>query len=712
MTGDTCCSFSLLVLVAAVVVNCEAQSLADTNRTDIAEVKLPDVIVTASRKAESVLDLPFSTSSISGDDIRNFKLSRTTPEILREEPGVMVQKTGHAQGSPYIRGFTGFRTLFLIDGIRLNNSTFRDGPNQYWGTVDPYMIDSFELVRGPGSVLYGSDAIGGTVNALTASPFDLPDGKLYGGRFYYRYSTAEDSNVFRAEGKSVVDGKFGIQAGVTYKDFGDLDTGAGHVENSGYTELDFDLKSEYRFNDDTRVILAHQSVDQDDAWRTHKTIYGESFHGTTIGNEKQRVLDQDRSLSYAKFEQENRDGFVNELDVTLSYQVQEEDQYRIKKDDYRDIQGVDVNTVGASVQALTESDYGKWIYGVEYYRDFVDSYSRKYYPRGNGLKSIGIQGPVADDSTYDNLGAYLQNTIPLHDQVDLILGGRYTYIRADAGQYEDPETGDESFMSDHWNDLAGSARLLYRVLPEQGVTLFAGVSQGFRAPNLSDLTRLDTARSNEIETPSINLDPEQFIAYETGVMVEGDRTLLSASYFYTDISDMIVRTPTGRTIDGDEEVTKKNAADGYVHGIELAGAYEFTEDWTLWGNLTWMDGKVDSYPTSDPEVKREPIDRLMPLTATTGVRWNPSSPFWIETLVTMADKQDDLSSRDQEDTQRIPPGGTPGYAVFTVRGGYQLTDQFRVSAAVENIGDVNYRIHGSGLNEPGRNLVVAAEYSF
>jgi hemoglobin/transferrin/lactoferrin receptor protein len=267
-------------------------------------------------------------------------------------------------------------------------------------------------------------------------------------------------------------------------------------------------------------------------------------------------------------------------------------------------------------------------------------------------------------------------------------------------------------MHDHWNDVAGSARLNYHVLPEQGVSLFAGVSQGFRAPNLSDLTRLDTARSNEIETPSVNLDPEQFIAYETGVKVEGDRTFLSASYFYTDINDMIVRTPTGRTIDGNEEVTKKNAGDGYVHGIELAAAYEFIDDWTLWGNLTWMDGKVDSYPTSDPEVKREPIDRLMPLTATTGLRWNPSSPFWLETLVTMADKQDDLSTGDKADTQRIPPGGTPGYAVFTLRGGYQLTEQFKLSAALENIGDKNYRIHGSGLNEPGRNLVVAAEYAF
>jgi len=699
-------------MLTCLTLRAAAQTPSDTGRTNNPAVKLPDVIVTASRKAQSVLDLPYTVSSFTREDIQHYKLSRTTPEILREVPGVMVQKTGHAQGSPYIRGFTGFRTLFLIDGIRLNNSTFRDGPNQYWGTVDPYLIGSFELVKGPGSVLYGSDAIGGTVNALTASPFDLPDGKLYGGRSAYRYSTAEDSHIFRVEGRSVVDGNFGIQAGVTYKDFGDLDTGGGQVENSGYTELDFDVKSEYRFNADTRFILAHQSVDQDDAWRTHKTIYGQSFNGTTVGNEQRRVLDQNRTLSYARFEQENIGGFIEELDVTLSYQRQEEEEYRIKKDYDRDIQCVDVDTLGAAVQALTESDYGEWIYGVEYYRDFVESSNRKYYPLGRGLKSVGIQGPVADDSAYDNLGAYLQNTIPLHDQVDLIVGGRYTYIRAEADHYEDPLSGADSSMSDHWNDLAGSARLLYRVLPEQGVSLFAGVSQGFRAPNLSDLTRLDTARSNEIETPAPHLDPEQFIAYEAGVKVVGARTSLSAAYFYTDITDMIVRAPTGRTIDGNSEVTKKNAGDGYVHGIELAGAYEFVDHWTVWGALTWIDSAVDSYPTSDPQSKREPIDRMMPLTSAAGLRWDPTGPFWIETLVMMADKQDDLADIDRRDTQRIPPGGTPGYAVFSLRGGYQLTEQFRLSAALENLGDKNYRIHGSGLNEPGRNLIVAAEYSF
>ncbi len=684
---------------------------AETNALERSRARLPDVLVTASRKEKSTLDLPYATDSFTGGDITGRRLARTTPEILREVPGVMVQKTGPAQASPYIRGFTGYRTLFLIDGVRLNNATFREGPNQYWGTVDPFVIDDFEIVKGPSSVLYGSDAIGGTVNALTASPFDLRSQNPYGGRLHYRHSTAEDSHIFRAEGRSVIDGNFGIQAGVSYKSFGDLKTGGGDVKNSGYDERDFDVKAEYRFNEETRLILAHQSVNQDDAWRVHATVYGERFHGTAAGDEKRRVLDQSRSLSYARFEQESIGGFVDEMDITLSHHFQGETRHRIKRDSSSDYQGVDVHTLGASVQLLSESACGEWIYGVDYYRDFVDSFSQQYKKEG-GLKSRGLQGPVGDDSAYDTFGAYVQNTLPLHERLDLVLGGRYTYARADVGEYQNPATGAADSMSDEWHNFAGSARLVYKVLPERGVSVFAGVSQGFRAPNLSDLSRLDTARSNETEIPSTDLEPEEYLSLESGVKVEAERLTLCAAYFYTDITDMIVRTPTGRTLDGKTEVAKTNAGDGYIHGMELSGAYEVVDTWTLWGGLTWIYGAVDTYPTSEPEKSREPMSRLMPLTGTAGLRWDATERCWIETFAVMADKADKLSTSDRRDTQRIPPGGTPGYAVFSVRGGYRLTGELSLTAACENIGNADYRIHGSGINESGRNFILAADLQF
>ncbi|MBI4711972.1 MAG: TonB-dependent receptor plug domain-containing protein, partial [Planctomycetes bacterium] len=119
-----------------------------------------EIVVTASRREAKVFDSPYTISVIDSEEIQSRQMSRTTPDILSEEPAVMLQKTSMGQGSPYLRGFTGFRNVFLIDGIRLNNSTFREGPNQYWNTVDPFTIQRLEIVKGPASVLYGSDAIG------------------------------------------------------------------------------------------------------------------------------------------------------------------------------------------------------------------------------------------------------------------------------------------------------------------------------------------------------------------------------------------------------------------------------------------------------------------------------------------------------------------------------------------------------------------------
>jgi hemoglobin/transferrin/lactoferrin receptor protein len=166
-------------------------------------------------------------------------------------------------------------------------------------------------------------------------------------------------------------------------------------------------------------------------------------------------------------------------------------------------------------------------------------------------------------------------------------------------------------------------------------------------------------------------------------------------------------------VDGAVEVTKKNSGDGYVQGVELAARYALDAGWSVWGSASWMDGEVDAYPTSSAHRERDTISRLMPPTAQTGVRWQSGSArWWAEGVCDAADKADRLSADDKRDTQRIPPGGTPGYAVFTVRAGTQVFNRLTLSLAVENILDEDYRIHGSGVNEPGRNFVLTAEHTF
>lgn len=164
---------------------------------------------------------------------------------------------------------------------------------------------------------------------------------------------------------------------------------------------------------------------------------------------------------------------------------------------------------------------------------------------------------------------------------------------------------------------------------------------------------------------------------------------------------------------GDNEVTKNNAGDGYVQGVEVAARWRFAPQWTAFGSFAWMYGEANTFPTSAPVKTSEPLSRLMPPTGQVGLRWDaPDRSLWAEAACSFACDADKLSTRDQADTQRIPPGGTPGYVVFDLSGGWRINENLDVWAGLENITNADYRIHGSGVNEPGMNLKMGLRWRF
>lgn len=691
---------------------------------------LDEVLVTATQSEESVFDAPYTAHVIESTRFLDERAVRTLPDVLGETPGVLLQRTSLGQTSPFIRGFTGFRTLMLIDGIRLNNAVFREGPNQYWGTIDPLMVDRVEVVKGPSSVLYGSDAIGGTVNAFTRGPEMLPwpaasDGKgktvletpasfAFHPGGYYRYASAEESHIGRADFSLAVSPHVGIYGGMSLKDFGDLHGGdvIGEQSQSGYSEVDGDFKVVVRPDKDVDIVAAFQRVEQNNAPRTHATIYGKSFDGTTVGTDLQRDFDQLRELAYVQMEVREAADWLNRVKLSLSWQRQEEHQDRIRDNRRRDQSDFTDQTIGILLHLTSPSPIGTLSYGIEYYHDQVDSGARSFNADGS-LRSIAPRGPVADDSSYDTLGIYLQDEFKIGEPLTVVAGVRYSYAHADANAV-DPNPGDAldlGAIDESFDAFTASLRLRWDVT--QDWNFFGGVSQGFRAPNLSDLTSFDIARSGELETPSPDLDPEHYISFEIGTKarIESLRAQLYATYYYTLIDDQIVRYPTGQVIDGMTEVTRKNVGDGYIQGVELGAEWNFAPGFTLWGNFSWTEGEVDTYVGND--LGRYPASRIAPLSGSFGLRWNSGDGKWfLEGAATLARHQDRLSPGDQADTQRIPPGGTRGYQLFTVRGGWQPSPHFRLFAACENISDEDYRYLGSGINEPGTNFVVGTQIRF
>ena len=687
-------------------------------------------IVIGRRKEDEIFEVPSTVESLSGSFLTRRRAYRTLPEALAEVPGVLVQKTGRGQGSPYIRGFTGFRTLLLVDGIRLNHAAMRSGPNQYWGTVDPLTLDRVEIFKGPASVLYGSDAIGGTVNALTRSPTVL-DSAYYrsedGSRLYHRYSSAERSLTSRYEVHGALTKNSAVLLGLTARDFGNLQAGGdtGSLPETGYNEFDGDAKVVLYPNEDLKVVLALQSVKMNNAPRTHSTVFTRSYRGTDdfdileardddshLQLDLRRDFDQVRRLAYVQTHWEPANSsWLDRVTLSLSCQRHEEIENRIRgsSPDVLRRQGFDDTVFGSFLQTESASSIGLLTWGVEYYRDSVDSFFEEFDPAGSLVTPGRPRGPVADDATYDLLGIYVQDVFSLGDRTELTAGGRLNYASADA-QIVDPNPDDDNVIdpvSESFSAAVGSLRGTYRINADWN--LYGGVSEGFRAPNLSDLTRFDVSRSGEIEIPAPELEPEEFTSLELGTRLSiGDLTAYAAAH-HTFIDGLIVRSPTGDTIEGMPVVTKENTSDGFVQGLELGGSWLLSERMSLIGALAWLEGESDNPATGEAE----PLSRLMPLTGLLGLRWTSEDrSWWIEGTLTMVKGQDRLSARDAADTQRIPPGGTPGFTIYSIRGGKELSENLDLFLGLENISDKDYRNHGSGQNEPGLNAIIGLDWKF
>lgn len=676
---------------------------------------LPPVVVTATREAREIGEQPNSVAALDGRDFFETQ-ARTLPDALEETPGVLVQRTGPAQGSPHVRGFTGYRTLALIDGIRFNNSVFRDGPNQYWGTIDSYGLSGVELVKGQGSVLYGSDAIGGTLNALTLRPSYQPEtskiSTRIGGRAATRWSSAENSLMGRLQASYSEKDKFGVIIGSSIKSFGNMEAaGLGKLPNTGYEEWSADAKFEAMLSPVSRLTLFHQQLHQDDAPRTHSTVDAVSWKGTTLGTDKKRDLDQDRWLTYAQVEGTTA-GWADSYIISLSHHRQGEVEDRVRGDGRRNLSEVLVDTYGATVQLGSDTRVGYLTYGLNWYHDVVDS-SRSDYTADGSFSSRAIQGPVGDDSSYDLGSIFLQDRIDATDRLQIWVGGRVDYARADIGRMVDPENRASRAYQDDWTNFSGSGRAVFHLDNDREWSLFGGVSTGFRAPNLSDLSRLDGARSDEIETPSPGLDAEQFLLTEIGLRHQSESVEASLVYFHTRMDGQVIGVRTGRVIDGLNEITKVNASDGFIQGVEAEGRWEFAPGWKVFGWVAWQDGQTEAPVIANGPVLTEPVSRMLPLSGEIGLRHESrDGRWWAEILARGSTEADRLTSRDRADTQRIPPGGTPGYWIGTIRGGAEVASGFDIVVALENITDEDYRIHGSGVNGTGRGVTISAEWKF
>ena len=347
----------------------------ETPKPRVQPEELPPMVVTATLFEAEGYDIAQGVHVVPDD---NLSIRRTLQDAIADLPGVHLQRTSYGQTSPFLRGFTGYHTLLLVDGIRLNNSVLRAGPNEYWGLVDPYSLERLELVLGPGSVLHGSDAVGGTVNAIPLRRKEYSEGYSWNGRLVGRTSTAEASFLGRAQFEGNVGTDMGYLIGITGADFGDLRAGGdvGRQPMTGYGTWYGDARFDIFIDDNWSIAVQGQVGRVNDVNRVHRTIFGTEFDGAGIGSDLQRRFDWYRDLAAVTLRGEDLDAFADEVLFRVSYQGIEERQERIRQPadpdanvtGRRTVSGFNVATLGVALQLVSELPLGRLTYGVDYYR--------------------------------------------------------------------------------------------------------------------------------------------------------------------------------------------------------------------------------------------------------------------------------------------------------------------------------------------------------
>lgn len=670
--------------------------------------ELEEFVVTATRNKKRTVDVSVPLNIVEQEVIQK-RNAKTSAEALREETGVFVQKTNHGGGSAILRGLSSNQILLLVDGIKLNNSTYRLGNHQYLTTVDNNSIQRIEVVRGPTSVLYGSDALGGTINLLTQKPSLLTkDSEFqFSGKVNGRFASADQEKTTRGQ-FSIFNNKFAFQSGFSYKNYGDLKRGSfsgdSKLETStngkkqsptGFDAIDFDGKLIYQFTESQSIVLAHQTSRQFDVPRYDKYESG--------SNVLWIYKPQNRYLTYLNYENSLQSKFVKFLKASVSYQIQEEGRETQKTVTSEIEKEKDqTKTLGFTLQLNSNYENNFFTYGFDFYKDKVQS-EAKNYSAENVFLSQAERGRFPDGSDYKSLGVYLQDEIRFTEKFTTILGTRYSFfdtkftIPFDSSATLNLGTVEQDFQS-----LTGSVGFNFQTA--KNIFLNANVGQAFRAPNLSDLTKLGESKGNTYEVPNTELEPEKMLSFDAGFKTNFSKFRSDFSVFYAKVTDLIGSADAtfngSPTIDDSIKVkSKQNIGNAYLTGVESSFKYFFEGKTNLYGNLTYTYGQNTTLD--------EPVGGVPPMFGLLGFNWENEN-FSVDSFARFATKQDRLSEDDKDDT-RIPEGGTPSWYTLNLRLGKKFGEHFYGQFSVENIFDYNYREHGSGVNGSGRNFILSFE---
>lgn len=717
-------------------------------------IDMDEIVVSASRFEEVAKDVVQQVHVISSKEIA-FQSQQTSADLLMQSGNVLVQKSQQGGGSPVLRGFEANKVLIVIDGVRMNNAIYRGGHLQNVITLDQAAMEKVEVLLGPGSVIYGSDALGGVMHFYTKTPAFSASGTKVAGDVFVRTATANQENTGHLD-ITLAGQRWTSLTSATFSKFGDLR--AGDLRAPGLDDFGRSNWFVTRVNGkDTVFVNPDRNVQAQSAysqWDVLQKIaflqkqgivhslnlqYSSStdiprYDRLTEGSFAAPVFaqwyygPQDRLLVSYKLDLTNKKKLWDKARIVAAWQQIEESRYsrRFGSSNLNNrVENVAVYSVNADFEKEWkdhELRYGaEWVYNdvhSEAWRTNVNTGARSFlntrYPDGG--------------SNMQHAALYLSDTWEWRKWLTVSAGVRYSNVslsaRIDSTDISIPlvsanDTTAAFFLNNQTiaqnnQALNGQLGLIFRVPKNWTFRLL--YSSGFRAPNVDDVGKLFDPPAAGLLLPNPDLRPEYTHNIDVGVEKKNsDGLYFRFTGYYTWIRRAItIEEASFSGANGlvyDEALlptfTNTNKDKAYIFGGQVMVRINAGERWMLQSSLNVQQGRIQTTGEDTP------LDHIPPTFGRTALLWkakNMQGEVWAMYNGWKRIKDFRLNTEDNE--EYATPDGMPAWYMLNIRLQFFLPRNASLQIACENILNHHYRVFASGISGAGRNLLLTWRLGF
>jgi hemoglobin/transferrin/lactoferrin receptor protein len=700
---------------------------------------LNDIVVSATRFEEKQSDVPQKIEVLKSKDL-SFMNQSSTADVLQNSGQVFVQKSQMGGGSPIMRGFEANRVLIVVDGIRINNAIYRGGHLQNVISIDNNMLDRVELLFGPGSVIYGSDALGGVMHFYTKNPILSTDsGIVRKVNAFARYANATGEKTSHIN-VSFGSNKWGYLTGLTLTGFSNLRTGrkrdprypdwgkrtfyVDRIDNrdtvidaesvndqnpSKYNQFDLIQKVVFTPNNKNKHLLNLQYSTTTNIPRYDRL--------TQIKNGTPRFAEwyygpQKRFLSAYTFERKSNSKLMDQMRIITAYQKVEESRNDRSFGDSilnQRVEKVDIFTINADFERRIKKH--EFSYGVDGFLNKVNSSAQTININNNKTGPLDTRYPDGG-STFWSLAAFATHKYEFNPKWIFSDGIRYSnfYLKSkfiDTTFFAFPFKS----LNQKYHAVNGNLGLVYA--PYKFWKLGMVASSGFRAPNVDDIGKVFESVAGNLVIPNPNLQPEYTYNIELGMTrAFHDNSMISLSAFHTWFLNAMT-TGRGR-LNGQDSVfyngvtsaitTTINAGKSYLYGFNGRLFIVVTENLTFTTDLSYTFGRIKTDSTAYP------LDHIPPVYGKSSFMWKQKRlKAEVYTVFNGWKTLKNYNMIGEDNFAFATPDGTPAWMTLNFRAGYQAGKGLQLQMGVENIFDRHYRVFASGISAPGRSFFLAVK---